>query len=312
MFSSHNFIFLFISYCLPSWWPSAKMECDYLYGWIIKMATYAKIPSEMVNPRNTAGECRRRRRPWWPGGKASAPGVEDLGINPSVPGQVMLVSLKFCTLVAALTDSWHYRFSTRTDWLGGSVASVDQVWSWEYILVVLSVAVLLVAVETDVGETVSAAKVAFVCGLWSVGVVALLSAGPCSYFCIHQLLFSCLEVLVQSVQSASPCHAVSCKVLPGLGVYVKCFHDSLADILVVQLWAAFGSPSRCQLSIENVFWVADILHAVLGLAGLVSVYNNIERLQVWSATFHFSVAAHNIACSYQSQTGGILLGWWAT
>ena len=33
------------------------------------------------------------------------------------------------------------------------------------------------AVETDVRETISAAKVAFVCGLWSVGVVALLSAG---------------------------------------------------------------------------------------------------------------------------------------
>ena len=33
----------------------------------------------------------------------------------------------------------------------------------------------LVAVETDVGETFSATKVAFVCGLWSVGVDALLS-----------------------------------------------------------------------------------------------------------------------------------------
>ena len=36
----------------------------------------------------------------------------------------------------------------------------------------------VMVVETDVGETISAAKVAFVCGLWSVGVVALLSAGP--------------------------------------------------------------------------------------------------------------------------------------
>ena len=33
------------------------------------------------------------------------------------------------------------------------------------------------AVETDVGETISATKVAFVNGLWSVGVVALLSVG---------------------------------------------------------------------------------------------------------------------------------------
>ena len=79
----------------------------------------------------------------------------------------------------------------------------------------------LVAVETNVGEAISAAKVAFVCGLWSVGIVALLSVGPFSNFCIHQLLFPFLEVLVQS---AYPHHAVGYKVLPGLGVDVKCFH----------------------------------------------------------------------------------------
>ena len=119
------------------------------------------------------------------------------------------------------------------------------------------VAASLVAVETDVGETISVAKVAFVCGLWSVAVVALLSAGP---FSSAFTSFSpCLGVLVHS---ASPRHAVGCKVLPRLSVYVKCFHVSLADILVAQLWAAFESPSRCQLSIENVFWDAAILHAV--------------------------------------------------
>ena len=122
-----------------------------------------------------------------------------------------------------------------------------------------TVAASLVAVRIDMGETISATKVALVCGLWSVRVVALLSEGPSSCFCIHQLLFPCLEVLVQS---ASPHHAVGCKVLPGIGVDVKCFHVSLADILVVQLWVAFGSPSRCQLSIENVFWDAAIIHAV--------------------------------------------------
>ena len=121
------------------------------------------------------------------------------------------------------------------------------------------VAASLVTVETDVGETISATKVAFVCSLWSVRVVALLSAGPSSCFFIHQLLFPYLGVLVQG---ASPHHAVGCKVLPGIGVDAKCFHVSLADILVAQLWAAFGSPSRCQLSIENVFWNAAILHAV--------------------------------------------------
>ena len=38
------------------------------------------------------------------------------------------------------------------------------------------VAASLVAVETDVEETISAAKVAVVCGLWSVGVITLLFA----------------------------------------------------------------------------------------------------------------------------------------
>ena len=51
------------------------------------------------------------------------------------------------------------------------------------------VAASLVAVETNVGETISAAKVAFVCGVWSVGFVAPHSAGPFSNFCVHQLLF---------------------------------------------------------------------------------------------------------------------------
>ena len=37
------------------------------------------------------------------------------------------------------------------------------------------VAASLVIVETSVGETISATKVAFVCDLWSVEVVALLS-----------------------------------------------------------------------------------------------------------------------------------------
>ena len=64
------------------------------------------------------------------------------------------------------------------------------------------------------------------------------------------------------VQGASPHHAVGCKVLPRTGVDVKCFHVSLADILVAQLWAAFGSPCRCQLSLESVFWDAATFHAV--------------------------------------------------
>ena len=104
------------------------------------------------------------------------------------------------------------------------------------------VAASLVAVETDVGETISAAKVAFVCGLWSVRVAALLSAGPSSFFCIRQLLFPCVEVLVQS---ASPHHAADCKVRPRLGVkvlsYLSCRHPCSAA--VGGLWTSFQMPT---------------------------------------------------------------------
>ena len=40
---------------------SMKTECDYLNGWI-KKVKYAKISPKMVNPRDLAGERRRRRR----------------------------------------------------------------------------------------------------------------------------------------------------------------------------------------------------------------------------------------------------------
>ena len=110
------------------------------------------------------------------------------------------------------------------------------------------------------GETISAAKFTFVCVV--SGLFELLRSflrALFVYLSVHQLLFPCLEVLVQS---ASPPHAVGCKVLPGLSVDVEFFHVSLTDILIAQLLAAFGSPSRCQLSIQNVFWDAAILHAV--------------------------------------------------
>ena len=41
--------------------PSTKTECDYLNGWIKKTVTYTKISPKMVNPRDLAGERRRRR-----------------------------------------------------------------------------------------------------------------------------------------------------------------------------------------------------------------------------------------------------------
>ena len=75
------------------------------------------------------------------------------------------------------------------------------------------VAASLAAAETDVGETISAAKVAFVCGLWSVRVVELFFAGPSSCFYTHQLLFPVLRcwfrVLLHIMRSAAKSSQVS-------------------------------------------------------------------------------------------------------
>ena len=94
------------------------------------------------------------------------------------------------------------------------------------------VAASLVAVETDVGETISAAKVAFVCGLWSVGVVALLSAGPLSYFCIHQLLFPCLfRVLLHVMRSDAKSSQDS-----------VLMSSAFMSLLQTALWRSCGRP----------------------------------------------------------------------
>ena len=41
---------------------STKTEYDYLNGWIKKTVTYTQISPKMVNPRDIAGECKRRRK----------------------------------------------------------------------------------------------------------------------------------------------------------------------------------------------------------------------------------------------------------
>ena len=42
--------------------PSMKTECDYLNGWIKKRSHTQKSHPKLVNPRDIAGERRRRRR----------------------------------------------------------------------------------------------------------------------------------------------------------------------------------------------------------------------------------------------------------
>ena len=41
--------------------PFTKMECDYLYGWIKKTVTYAKISSKIMNPRDNAGSAEEEK-----------------------------------------------------------------------------------------------------------------------------------------------------------------------------------------------------------------------------------------------------------
>ena len=42
--------------------PSTKTECDYLNGWIKKTVTYTKISPEMVNHRDLARECIKKKK----------------------------------------------------------------------------------------------------------------------------------------------------------------------------------------------------------------------------------------------------------
>ena len=118
--------------------------------------------------------------------------------------------------------------------------------------VYLIVAASLVAVETDVGETIPAAKVAFVCGRSAVGVVELLSVGPSSCFCIHQLLFP----LPWGV--GSECISTSCGRLKGpprtqcwcqVLSCLSCRHPCSAD--VGGLWISFQMPILQWLNEES-------------------------------------------------------------
>ena len=101
------------------------------------------------------------------------------------------------------------------------------------------------------------ADITSMCGFGSDGAAALLSA--CSFVCCcsHQFLFPCLEVLFQSTP---PLHAISRKALLGHSVDVDSLHVAYADIFVSQVRAACGSSAQSQLTVEDVFWNATILH----------------------------------------------------
>ena len=95
------------------------------------------------------------------------------------------------------------------------------------------------------------------CGIRSDEAAAPLSA--CSFVCCcsHQFLFPCLEVLFQSTP---PLRSISRKALTGHSVDVTIRHVSYADIFVSQVNPACGSSAQSQLTVEDVFWNATIVH----------------------------------------------------
>ena len=115
----------------------------------------------------------------------------------------------------------------------------------------------LMAEKTNVGVAVFVADNTYVCGCGSDGAAALLSACSLVRCCSHQFGFPSLEVLLQG--TPPPC-TISCKTLPGHSVDADSRHISCADIFISQVRAASGSPPQCQLTVEDVFWDATILH----------------------------------------------------
>ena len=113
------------------------------------------------------------------------------------------------------------------------------------------------AEKTNVGVAVFVADNTYVCGCGSDGATVLLSACSLVRCCSHQFVFPCLEVLLQG--TPPPC-TISCKTLPGHSVDADSLHISCADIFISQVRAASGSPPQCQLTVEDVFWDATILH----------------------------------------------------
>ena len=113
------------------------------------------------------------------------------------------------------------------------------------------------AEKTNAWMAVFIADITSMCGFGSDGAAAFLSV--CSFVCCcsHQFLFPCREVLFQSTP---PLRAIGRKALPGHSVDVDSLHVSYADIFVSHVRAACGSSAQSQLTVEDVFWNATILH----------------------------------------------------
>ena len=110
---------------------------------------------------------------------------------------------------------------------------------------------------SNVSVTLFVADNTSMCVFGSDGAGALIYAWSLVRCGSHQFVFSCLEVLLKSTL---PLCAISCKALQGHSVVVDSLHISYADISWVR--AVSCSPPKCQLTVEDVFWNATILHMV--------------------------------------------------
>ena len=119
------------------------------------------------------------------------------------------------------------------------------------------------------------------CRLRSDGAAALLSACSLVSCCSFQFVFPCLEVLLQG--TPAPC-TISCKALPGHIVDVDSLHISYADIVIRQVRTASGSPPQCQLTVEDVFWNATIIHTADMTQPSQSALSN-QKCTYWEDTY---------------------------
>ena len=148
-------------------------------------------------------------------------------------------------------------------------ASVGQRWPWmihpnvfvfcfKFLLISCWVAAAsLMAENTNAWMAAFIADITSMCGFGSDGAAAILSACSFVWCCSHQFLFPCRKVLFQSTP---PLRAIGRKALPGHSVDVDSPRVSYSDIFVSQVRAACGSSAQSQLTLEDVFWNATILH----------------------------------------------------
>ena len=131
---------------------------------------------------------------------------------------------------------------------------------WFLILVIsfLTVAAslsLIVAEETNMRELSCLLPKSHLCvvsGRMKLLILLCVRLSAAAVISLYSPVFRCCFRALHFVRSAAT--------LPGRSVDVDNLHISYADIFISQVWAAGCSP-QCQLTVEDVFWNATILHS---------------------------------------------------